>query len=134
MQVPGPPHRVGRDRGMEPPLAELELGIVDPVAALDESEGETTGPFAEAGIVEAKLGVEQGIVAVSELRGQPIHLAQRERRDPPSHLELIDRQGPGRPESAGPRDRAGERAVTPALVAEAQGRGRLAQIQHEAVR
>ena len=55
--VPGPSDRIRGDRRVESPLAQLQLGVVDTVAALDEPERQSTGTD-PLGVGVATLGLD----------------------------------------------------------------------------
>ena len=119
---------------MEAPAPELELGVVDTVAAFDEAQGQAPGPQALGRLIEAEFGVEVGRVALLQRDGEAADLAAVEWGDPSTHLEGICTCSPGRTEPAGASDGAGQCAVAASPVPQPQRTGSLHQIEIEPFR
>ena len=100
--LPRPVDRLGGKRLRNLPLVELTLGLVEPVAALDQAESQSasTGALHQVGgggFVEAEMFGRQP-------SRQPLDLGTVERRQAVSHVEFGAAGGAGRTEPARPLD------------------------------
>ena len=128
--IPRPAHRLGRDRRVESPSTELELGVVDLVAALDQPERQPPGPRSlRIEIGSSKCGLVCLVMALLEHERQPLDLAAIQRCQSAPHLDGAGSGRSGAAEPTGPGYRPGHGAVAAASVTQAQQGGHVGERQ-----